>query len=308
MEADPLRTELAELPARLRDAVSAGELIAATTWPGDSGIVTTRHSHELRVGADHLISPIPSIRLGLARSVDARFLCREWGVPWPVAVSGDVHQMRWGIVVGGAELLDPYQQRITVEPFLVGCWQLRPLLTGRPPGPVPGLVAGASPAYDVTERGGRVALIEVSRARFDAAVVTGDDPAARQLLGRMALNYPVWHSGWTAEPSDEVALVIEDGRPVAGAVISVSAPVAQATRVSLPPRPDGSVTGSQLLELLESVAMDRGCQRLILDSSAFLHAGLPYPQLGYTVQPPYQGDPDTPVWVQRDLPARPGPR
>lgn len=307
MGTDPLLTVLAGLPARLRGAVSAADVIAATSWPGDSGIVNTVGLHLVWVGADRLVSPIPSIGLGLARSVDARFLCGAWGVPRPVAVSGDVHQTSWEILVGGPEAPDPYQRRITAEPFLVGCWEVRPYLTGRPPGPLPGLVAGASPAYDVAERGGQVAQIEVTRARFGAVLVTGADPAARELLGRMALDYPAWRSGWTAEPSDEVALVIENGHPVGGAVITVSGPVAQATRLSLLPRPGGSATGSQLLELLEALAMDRGCRRLILDSSAFLHP-LPYRQHGYTVQPPYQGDPDTPVWVQRDLPAPPRPR
>jgi hypothetical protein len=307
MDADPLLTVLAGLPARLRDAVSAGDLIAATSGPDGSGIVTTVGVHLLWVGADRLVSPIPSISLGLARSVDARFLCGVWNFPRPVAVSGDVHQTRWEIRVGGAELPDPYQRRMAVEPFLVGCWEVRLHLTGRPPGPLPALVAGASPAYDVAERGGWVAQVEVSRARFGAVLVKGADPAARELLGRMALDYPAWRAGWTAGPSDEVALVLENGHPVGGAVITASGPVARATRLSLLRGPGGSATGSQLLDLLEAVAIDRGCRRLILDSSAFLHPGLPYLQHGYTVQPPYQGDPDTPVWVHRDLPAPPSP-
>lgn len=74
-------------------------------------------------------------------------------------------------------------------------------------------------------------------------------------------------------------MVIEREHPVGGTVMSVSGPVAQATRLSLLPRGPGELSiGSQLLDLLEAVAMDRGCQRLILDSSAFLHLGLPYLQ------------------------------
>lgn len=307
MEADPVLQVLAGLPARLQSAVSAGDVIAATSWPAGSGIVTTVGQHWLWVVAERLVSPIPSISLSLARSVDAPMLCGVWGVPRPVAVSDDVHQRRWQILVGGAEMPDLYQRPITVDPFLVGCWEVRPYLSGRPAGPLPDLVAGASPAYDVATRAGQVARIEVTRARFDAALVTGADPAARELLGQMAMDYPVWRSGWTTGPGDDVALVIENGHPVGGAVITVSRPVAQATRVSLLPRPGGSATGSHLLDLLEAVALDRGCRQLILDSSAFLHPGLPYGEHGYTVQPPYQGDPDTPVWVQRDLPEPPRP-
>lgn len=210
--------------------------------------------------------------------------------------------------MGGDEVPDPYQRRITVAPLLVGCWEVRPQLTGRPPGPLPVLVAGASPAYDVSERGGRVAQIEVTRARFGAVLATGADPAVSELLGRMALDYPAWRSGWTARPSDVVAMVIEEEHPVCGAVISVSGSVAQATRLSLVPRGSGGLAmGGQLLDLLEAVAMDRGCERLTLDTSAFLHPDLPYRQHGYTVQPPYEGDPDAPIWVQLNLPVPPGP-
>lgn len=97
--------------------------------------------------------------------------------------------------------------------------------------------------------------------------------------------------------------MLEDGHPIAGAVITVSGPVATATRVSLPSA--SGCTGSRLVELLEAVAMSRGCRQLILDSSAFLYPNLPYRQLGYTVQPPYAGDPDAPVWIERDLPGPP---
>lgn len=178
MEAEPLPEGLTELPARLLPAVSAAELIAAMSRPAGNGAVTEVTPHLVWVGAQRLRSPIPSIRLTLAHAVDARSLCRAWGVPLPVAVSNDVHQTRWEIQVGGAELPDPYQRRIAAEPFVIGCWEVRIFLTDRPAGPLPALVAGASPAYDVAERGGQVGRIEVARARFNAAVVAGDDPAA----------------------------------------------------------------------------------------------------------------------------------
>lgn len=299
MEADALPRELAELPARLRHALSAADLIAATSWAADAEGVTEVSPHLIWVGAQRLTSPIPSVRLTPAGGVDARSLCRSWKVPRPVALSADVHQTRWEIQVGGAELPDPHQRRIASAPLVIGCWEVRIHLAGRPTGPLPALVSGASPAYDVVERGGLVTWVEVSRARFDADVVTGADPAARELLRAMAGTYPVWRTGWTAQPADEVALVLDVGRPIAGAVITISGPVAEATRLSV--LTASGWTGHQLLELLEALAMSRGCRRLILDSSAFLHPGLPYRQLGYTVQPPYQGDPEAPVWVQRDL-------
>ena len=135
--------------------------------------------------------------------------------------------------MAGDEVPDPHQRRMTASPFLVGCWAVRPRRTARPAGPLPALVAGASPAYELAERGGRVGRIEVSRARFGAILATGADPAARELLGRMALQHPAWRSGWTVAPSDDVAMVIDQEHPIAEAVMSLSGPVALASRLSL---------------------------------------------------------------------------
>jgi hypothetical protein len=64
-------------------------------------------------------------------------------------VSGDVHQASWTIQVKAGDVDDPYQTRIHVTCPVAGPWELRIQVDGRPHGPLPGIVAGASPAYPV---------------------------------------------------------------------------------------------------------------------------------------------------------------
>jgi hypothetical protein len=64
-------------------------------------------------------------------------------------VSGDAHQASWAIEVKAGDVDDPYQRRIHVTHPVAGPWELRIRVDGRPPGVLPGVVAGASPAYPV---------------------------------------------------------------------------------------------------------------------------------------------------------------
>jgi hypothetical protein len=65
-------------------------------------------------------------------------------------VSGDVHQRSWRLVVGGASLEDPHRPRISTELPKVGAWRLDLRVEGRPAGPLPTTMAGASPAYPLS--------------------------------------------------------------------------------------------------------------------------------------------------------------
>jgi hypothetical protein len=105
------------------------------------------------------------LRLTLDPPVDARELARLWGIDRPVAVSTDVHQHSWWLLVAGEPLPDPYGPRIAAESPRAGAWTLRIELDGRPSGPLPGVVCGASPAYDVNERGGQVVAVEIVPAQ-----------------------------------------------------------------------------------------------------------------------------------------------
>lgn len=94
---------------------------------------------------------------------DVRVLAVHWGVTRPIAVSTDPMQRSWYLFQRGADLPDDHQKRVAAEPVAAaGGKTLRARLTGRPDGPLPDLVAGPSPAYDVTEVGGLVDQIEIS--------------------------------------------------------------------------------------------------------------------------------------------------
>jgi hypothetical protein len=62
---------------------------------------------------------------------------------------------------GGEVLADAYRRRIVTSELRPGPWHVRIRLAARPPGSLPGVVAGASPAYDVLERGGEVVELVV---------------------------------------------------------------------------------------------------------------------------------------------------
>lgn len=290
--------------ARIGEAVGATELLhAADGLPADAGIDVCVEPDALWVGADRLTSPTPRLVLGLQPPLDARSLCDALGVDHPVAVTGDVHQARWSVHVAGAELPDPYARRIAVKPFRAGRWDVRLDLLGRPAGPLPDLVAGASPAYDVRERGGQVHRIEVTRGTCRSVVVSAAHPDARALLAATAAAHPVWRGGWGLEPDHAFVLVHDGGRPVTGAAFRVVRPgLAMASRFCVAAEGQIGHAGSVLLDVLESVALERGCDRLRLDSSAFRHdAQVPYLRHGYLVGPPYDGDADQAVWAERDL-------
>jgi hypothetical protein len=94
---------------------------------------------------------------------DVRVLAAHWSVTQPIAVSTDVRQQSWYLFQRGAELPDDYARRVAAESVTAaGGTRLRARLTGRPVGPLPELVSGASPAYDLNVVGGLVDLIELS--------------------------------------------------------------------------------------------------------------------------------------------------
>jgi hypothetical protein len=216
-----------------------------------------------------------------------------------VAVSPDVHQHTWVILVVGDELTDPHGARIASERITAGRWELVPALTARPDGELPGVVSGASPAYDVCEGGGLVRSIEIRAKPHEVRTLAPGDPHARALLGAMASRHPHWRGGWTPKPAS-IFVMVDDG---AGAALAdLGDGVARASHICLV----HDALGAELLDALEAVSRDRGFHRLRLDSSAFLSdAELPYDRYGYEVGPPYDGDADVEVWAEKDLASPP---
>jgi hypothetical protein len=303
------RAFLDGLPARLAGAVGPAELEAATRPSVGSGIERRLEPSLIWAGTDRLPASVPRVVVTVEPPVDARDLCRAWGIERPVATSGDAHQRGWRVDIAGEELPDPFARRIAVRPFTAGRWTVRLDLAGRPAGALPAVVAGASPAYDVLERGGEIRRLEISPTAQHSAVVRGDHPDARALLDTMAARHPAWHSGWSVPPDADVGVVYDGDGPITGAAIGdAGGGTFLASRLCVAPdRPLGHA-GSTLLDLLEAVVLARGGARLRLDDSAFLHAAaIPYPRHGYVVGPPYDGDADTVTWAERDLAGRLGP-
>jgi len=294
---------LTELSARLASAVGATELVAATRMQQGPGIVSKFSSGQLRVGERLLPSAIPRAIIGLDPPIDARSLCAAWGIDCPVAVSGDVHQRSWCIRIAGDALSDPHNRRIAVAPLLVGRWEVDLRLAGRPAGELPGVVAGASPAYNLLEREAGIIRMEVTAAATRAATMTGAHADARALLASMAALYPAWRTGWEASSDSEFVAVYPGTQPVAGAAIKHDGlGCSTASRFCVIPDPQIGYAGSSLLDVLEAAALDRGSKRLILDGSVFLHtATIPCLRHGYVVAPPYNGDADVAVWAEREL-------
>lgn len=271
---------------QLARAVSADELRTAI---GDVG--ADERPGSIRVDGRLLAGGPPSVTVALDPPADARELCGEWGIERPVAVSGDVHQRTWSILVAGDELPDPHGRRIASAPFTAGRWQVVPRLAERPPGELPDVVSGASPAYDVRERGGAVVAIEIAPIRHFVQLLDPDHPEARRILAALQAAQPAWRDGWAVD-AGATFVTLDDA---AGAAISGDGMASQICLI----RED---LGAALLDALEAVARDRGLPRLRLDSSAFLYGdALPAARYGYEVGPPYEGDPDVEVWAEKAL-------
>jgi hypothetical protein len=153
---------LGGLPAALGSAATAAQLRAAAKPPPHAGLSYAERPQQTW-GADGRLVPAdaPRITLGVDPPADAHELASVWGIERPVAVSGDVHQQLWWLLVGGDAIPDEHGPRIVASDLTAGRWRLRARLSARPEGPLPGVAAGASPAYDVTERGGDVVELEI---------------------------------------------------------------------------------------------------------------------------------------------------
>lgn len=307
MDADARWQLIAGLVARLAGAVGAHELIAATRPPEGVGVIRSLEPDSLWVGTDRLPSAVPRVVLDVDPPLDARSMCRAWGIVRPVAVSGDVHQSRWQIEVAGEDLPDPFGRRIATRPISAGRWVVRAWLTGRPVGDLPGVTAGASPAYDVAERGGDIRRIEISPVPRRSAIVAARHPDAQALLDLTAASHAARRAGWRAAPEADFALIYDGEQPVAGAAVRDEGDgtfLAWCLCVARDLHADGA--GSDLLDVLEAVVLHRGGTRLALDGSSFLDlSAVPHLRYGYVVTPPHDGDADATASAEREL--RPPP-
>ncbi len=279
-------------------------LLAATLPPMDSGIDRALAAGSMRFGGRVLRSPLPSVTLRLASGVDAVGLADAWGIEAPIAVSGDVHQATWRIAMRGRALPDLGTRLIEVEDIVIGSWAVTALLQGRPRGDLPGVSAGASPVYDLRERGGMVRAIFVERVTPRGRLTTAGDPVAVRLLEAARGRNPFARPGWAPAADCPFVIISAGETPVAGAALVVDrmSSLALVSAVVIDPATASNSTGEDLVDVLEAVAFENGAGAIRFDGGAFLfEASLGLADRGYTVGPPYDGDSDADVWAEHRL-------
>lgn len=259
----------------------------------------------MRLGGRVIRSPLPRVTFRFDGGVDAAAIADVLAIEEPIAVSGDVHQTRWHMAVAGSAVDDPYGRRFVAEDVVVGCWALVAQLDGRPPGEVPEVRAGASPAYDLRKRGAVVVSLAVERVTPQGRLTTAGHPAAVGLLDAARAQNPYARPGW-GPAADCPFVVIEAGdSPVAGSALMVDRVASRAYASALVVDPGAvapDVAAVDLIDVLEAVAIDNGADSLRLDGTSFLCAvPLGLAERGYTVGPPYDGDSDVEVWAERGL-------
>ena len=91
----------------------------------------------------------PRLFIALAQPIDAAELARIFTWSRPYAVSGDVRQFTFRVMLHQRDLADPHSPRIATEFPRFGAYRVEAELTQRPTGELPRLQSGASPAYDL---------------------------------------------------------------------------------------------------------------------------------------------------------------
>lgn len=143
---DDLGAWVAELPSRLAAAMNTTDLHN----------VVVKHPE----GAILLEGVVTTITI---KSRTAAWLAESWHLRRPYVVSTTVHQTQWIVALWQEDLKDPYTKRIALTPITFGVWVVRPIVSERPQGKLPGVVAGASPAYDLESYSSNVVALEISR-------------------------------------------------------------------------------------------------------------------------------------------------
>ena len=157
-------------------------------------------------------------------------------------------------------------------------------------------------AYDLREAPGAVGRADRGRATLA--------PRRRRCRGRIPMplrsRTPVARRTRTGPPAGTskrgpVRRRGTRGRwPVAGAAIRHDEDaISRVSRLCVTDGADGAAV-AELLDVLEALALEAGSTRIRLDSSAFLaDAHVPWQRSGYGTGPPYDGNADVDVWVER---------
>jgi ribosomal protein S18 acetylase RimI-like enzyme len=104
-------------------------------------------------------------------------------------------------------------------------------------------------------------------------------------------------------PRGEMLLVTLDGDPVAiGGVRDLETPVAEVKSMYVAPPGRRRGIARRLLERLETIAAERGCRAVRLDTAAHLTGAIAlYRSVGYREIPAYNDGPVADLWFERGL-------
>jgi hypothetical protein len=293
---------VAGLRSQLGQLQTAGALLEAVR-DVDGLTVRATAASEIRIDGRLVKTLLPTLTLTPTRPLDAHELCVAWGLPSPIAVSHDAHQASWHIALRGADQSAVVGTHVEALPVIAGRWTLLATLAGRPDAPLPVTTAGASPAYDLRDAPGAVVVrIEVAPRWQHVATVSGTHPDAIALTEARRTAYPHWAAGWDIQAADQFVVRYAGHWPVAGAAISHDQDaISRISRLCVADGADGAAV-AELLDVLEALAVEAGSTRIRLDSSAFLaDAHVPWQRSGYGTGPPYDGNADVDVWVERTL-------
>ena len=293
---------VAGLRSQLAHLQTAGALVEAVR-DVDGLTVRATGAAEIRIDGRLVTTLLPTLALTPTHPLDAHLLCAAWELPSPIAVSRDAHQASWHIALRGADQSAAFGTHVEALPVIAGRWTLVATLAGRPDAPLPTETAGASPAYELREAiGAAVVRIDVAPRWQHVAIVSGTHPDAVALTEARRTAYPHWAAGWEVEAADQFVVRYAGQWPVAGAAIRHDQDaVSRVSRLCVTGGADGAAV-AELVDVLEALALEAGSTRIRLDSSAFLaDAHVPWQQSGYRSGPPYDGNADVDVWVERTL-------
>lgn len=152
----PVTPPVVRFLSHTRDVAGAATTVAALATqlradaPGTGATIETP-AGTAQIVTIHLASPLP-----------VRTVLGAYGWNTAYAVSGDVHQQTWSVMLATGQLSPT---RIATEFPHIGGWDVRIMLSARPTGALPTIVAGASPAYDLSQYPATVSAIEFAPHR-----------------------------------------------------------------------------------------------------------------------------------------------
>ena len=116
--------------------------------------------------AKAVVEPLrPTLTVELAAELDAAQVVALLGWSDAHVISGDVHQRSWYVVVRDEDIPDPYGRRIATHVPSFGAWSLVVHVVERPPGPLPNISGGASPAYPLDRYAAKVLRVAIEPKR-----------------------------------------------------------------------------------------------------------------------------------------------